>query len=97
MIWVSIVWTVMAASMVVYWYFLWRTAQRWNMLLRRAGKTPDDDVLRKTSKVVGFILSEQHSAFDDTKLSRLVLLARVSFAIVLAGLLLWAATAATVG
>ena len=92
-----IVWAVVASSMVVYWYFLWRTAQRWNMLLRRAGKTPDDDVLRKTSKLVGFILSGQHSAFSDAKLSGLVLKARLSFAVVMAGLVLWAITAAVVG
>lgn len=93
----SIVWAILASGMVVYWYFLWRTAQRWNMLLRRAGKTPDDDVLRKTSKVVGFILSEQHSAFNDSKLSQLVTRARISFAIVVVGLALWAAAAAIVG
>lgn len=97
MIGVSIVWAVVASSMVVYWYFLWRTAQRWNMLLRRAGKTPDDDVLQKTSKLVGFILSGQHSAFNDTKLSSLVLRARLSFSVAMAGLALWAATAVLVG
>jgi TonB family protein len=82
--------------MAVDLYFLRRAAQRWNMLLRRAGKTPDDEVLQKISKLVGFTLSGPHRAFNDTKLSALVMRARLSFAVAVAGLVLWAVTAAFV-
>jgi hypothetical protein len=97
MLGISVVGGVVASSMAVYWYFIWRTGQRWNMLLRRAGKAPDDDVMKNTSKIVGFMLSEQHKAFDDAKLSQLVTRARLSFAMVLGGLVLWVVSASLVG
>jgi hypothetical protein len=84
-----LVWAAVAATILVYWYFLWRMARRWNLLLRRAGMTPDDDVLRKTTKIVGFSLSSQYKSFEDRKLSQLVLYTRWSFFIAFIGIIVW--------
>lgn len=83
------VWAIMATTMAVYWYFLWRTTKRWNTLLRRAGMTPDDDAWRKTTKIVGFVLSSRHKSFEDEKLSQLVLYTRCLFFAVLICLAIW--------
>jgi hypothetical protein len=90
------IWAVVASGIAAYAYLIWRTTQRWNMLLRRAGKTPDDDALRKTSKTLGFVLSEQHTAFHDAKLSQLVRRARLALVLVVVGFVLLAATDAIV-
>lgn len=84
------VWAIVAASVAVYWCFLWRMARRWNLVLRRAGMTPDDDVLRKTTKIVGFFLSSQYKSFEDRKLSQLVIYTRWSFCVAFIGIAIWA-------
>jgi hypothetical protein len=93
---IYVAFAIVAASFGAYWYFAWRMVRRWNELLRRSGKTPDGDIMGKTFKLLDFMWSDQHAAFGDAKLSRLVARTRGAFGIASAGLLLWIVTLAVV-
>jgi hypothetical protein len=75
----NMLWLCFAGGVSACFYFNWRVAERWNMLLRRSGKTSDESAFWNGSKMARFAFSEDHRRFDDTKLSQLVYAARVSF------------------
>jgi hypothetical protein len=81
-----------AAAVLTYWFFGWRTARRWNTLLRRAGRAADDEVVHSsTLKLPLFVLSGAHREFNDARLSGLVTATRRSMAVafLLFAVVLW--------
>jgi hypothetical protein len=74
----ALLWCLFAATFAVYAYFGWRTAKRWNTLLRRSGKAADDEVISRTSTLLGFVFGDAYREFGDERLSRLVRATRIS-------------------